>query len=96
MSLSYPDAGVTLFYPDHAVTVDVSAVDFDCGTHFPLGFATQIYVGISAPADVAVLHVGDSTAVTYKNVPQGHYLKGAFAKILHTGTTATGLLALGI
>ncbi len=86
------DAGVSLFYPPKAKTVDVSAADFDC-TAFSVGFAVGIYVG--ATGDVAVLMMGDTVAVTFKAVPTGTFLPGAFKTILHTGSTATLMLALG-
>ncbi len=96
MSLSYPDAGVALFYPTRAKAVDVSAVDFDVTANtaeFPLGFITSIYVG--GPGNVAVLHAGDTVAVTYTAPPVGSYITGAIQKILHSGTTATLLVARG-
>lgn len=95
--MSTPDAGTSLSYPTKAFTVDLTSVDFDCTlpAHFPSGFATEIHVGISAPADVAVIHFGDTVAVTYKNCIQGRALRGCFTKILKTGTTATGLVARG-
>jgi hypothetical protein len=91
--MSYPDAGVSLFYPQHYKTVDVSAADFDC-TAFPIGFATGIYVG--ATGDVAVLAMGDTVAVTFKAVPTGTFIPGCFKTILHTGSTATLMLAAGM
>jgi hypothetical protein len=92
--MSQPDAGTVLFGLK-AKTVDVSSADFDCTTNFSAGFAIKIYVGTSAPSDVAVMHYGDTVAVTFKNVPQGTELVGVFKTILHTGTTASNLVARG-
>jgi hypothetical protein len=92
--MSGPDAGTTL-YCSKGLAIDVSAADFDCTdvTKFAVGFVTEIYIGTSAPGDLAVVHFGDTVAVTFKNVIQGSTIKGCFKTIKRTGTTVTNLVA---
>lgn len=90
--MSYPDAGITLFRPLHALAADVSAADFDC-TAFPAGYATEIHVG--GAGSVAVLYLGDTVAVTLAGCAAGQSLFGCFKTILHTGTTASDMIAKG-
>lgn len=45
-----------------------------------------LYVGTGG--NVALMHVDDETAFTYKNVPDGSYIYAEFTQLLSTGTTA--------
>jgi hypothetical protein len=91
--MSYPDAGIALFRPLHAVAAVVSSTDFDCVAGFPAGYATEIHVG--GAGSVAVMYLGDTVAVTLAGCSAGSSLFGCFKTILHTGTTATSLVAKG-
>ena len=53
--------------------------------------ARRLWVGTGG--DVAAVDV-DGTAVTYKNVPSGSYLEGAFARVNATNTTATDIIVV--
>jgi hypothetical protein len=85
-----PDEGTRLFYPGHAAAVDVSSADFDCTQAFAVGYATSLYVG--AAGDVAIVHFGDTVAVTYKAVPVGTTLTGCFKTIKHTNSSPGTLM----
>ncbi len=84
------EAGHTQFIP-----TDAKAISGD--TDLTLSFTGQpyargIYVGVAG--DVEVKFVGDTTAVTYKNVPAGSSIWGIFSNLVASLTTATSLLAL--
>ena len=51
---------------------------------------SSIYVG--GAGDIALVLVGSSTAVTYKNVPAGTLLPCNVKQVLSTGTTATDIV----
>lgn len=74
--------------PRKAVAVDISSTDFDITQTLP--FASQLYIGVSG--DVVAKLIGDSAAVTYKNVPVG-VLVGMFVTVVKVGTTATNMVA---
>lgn len=78
--------------PTKHCTVDVSSADVDLTDSSHLGGAAcAIYVG--GTGDV-VLKMSDGTAVKYVAVPTGQYLPGCFCGVVHTGTTATNLVAV--
>jgi hypothetical protein len=81
-------------YPTKSVAIDASSTDVDLTLLFTDGYATEIYVGTSAPSDVKVQSLGDS-GVIYKNVPKGTSIFGIFTKVFHTGTSASDLVARG-
>lgn len=91
--MTYPDAGITLFYPTRRAVADASSVDVDLTALFPAKFATKIYVG--GTGDIVLQGVGDAAGVKYQSVPAGTWISGCFTKVVHTGTTATKLVAEG-
>jgi hypothetical protein len=51
-----------------------------------------IYVGTGG--DIALVLVGSSTAVTYKNVPDGTWMPVLAKQVLSTGTTASNIVRM--
>ena len=51
-----------------------------------------IYVGTGG--DIALVLVGSSTAVTYKNVPSGSWLPVLAKQVLSTGTDASDIVRM--
>ncbi len=56
------------------------------------GLSHAIYVG--GAGDIAVIPIGQTTAVTFVGVPAGTFLPVVVSEVVSTGTTATDLLKL--
>jgi len=82
----YIDASDVQLYPKFAKVLTSLATDQDLSTYFTSqGFARKIYVGVTSAINVT--HVGDTTSVTYPNVPAGTWMTGCFVTI---GSSAHG------
>jgi hypothetical protein len=81
------DASNTNAPCDEAIVVDVSAVD---QTLAP--FARALYVGVTG--DVTVDMAKNGSAILFKAVPAGTYLRVIVSKVYKVGTTATSIIAL--
>lgn len=77
---AYSSAAVS---PSDSVALSVTATGPPC---------RALYVGTGG--DLAVKLVGDSTAVTFKNVSSGSILPLCALYVMSTGTTATDIVAL--
>jgi len=54
--------------------------------------ATALFVGVGG--DVAVMPLGGTTAVTFKNVPSGTFMPIQCQQLMSTNTTATNIVLL--
>ena len=65
------------------------SVEITVQGHYP----RAIYVGVGG--DINLVN-SEGTAVLWQNVPTGTFIKGvAFAYVMNTSTTATGIIAIG-
>jgi hypothetical protein len=80
-------------YPNNPVEpgTKVVAVVPDDNTDL-VTYAKALYIGVTG--DIAVVPIGQSTSVVFKNHPVGYFLGCRVARILSTGTTASQILAL--
>jgi hypothetical protein len=69
--------------------IDVSSNDFTITTSGEQQ-DFQIFVGVSG--DVEAVGVDDSSAVVFKNVPEGTFLPGWFKEVKSANTTATDIV----
>lgn len=78
--------------PTRHIAVDVSSADVDLTDNSHLGAAACALW--SGTGGTIVAKMSDNTSATYTNVPAGSYLVGCFCGVVHSGTTATGIIAL--
>lgn len=85
-------ADQTVLLPTQGKAVDISSTDFDCTSIFTdQAWARRIFVGTGGT--VVLKHVGDSTALTYKNIASGQWMDGMWATVVKIGTTAADMIA---
>jgi hypothetical protein len=81
------DASDTNAPCDEAIAVDVSAADQSLAP-----FARALYIGVTGDVTVDMAKTG--TAILFKAVPAGTYLRIIVGKVYKTGTSATSIIAL--
>jgi hypothetical protein len=72
----------------------VAITKSDTTTYTPQsgGYLSALYVG--GAGDVAIMPVGDTTAVTFSAVPAGTVIPVRCQKVMSTNTTATAIVGL--
>ena len=88
------DEGIGLFIPRQQFVIDVSSADVDLTNKTATGFETiwarRLFIGVGG---TLTAQMACDAAPVARTVQSGTYVDGFWVRVMHTGTSASGIIA---